>query len=610
MDRRRFLKAFGAGAGLVAVLPLVEACSPSAPATKPADAPAAKSDGAPKPAEAAKPADAAKPAEAAKPAAAAPAKPAGAPKRGGTLTIMVQNDWVTLDPVYNSAEPNGNNMLYGEWIRWQRGADGKWGPAPEMVAEWDQKPEALTLKLQKGIKFHDGTPWDAKAAKWNMDRLIFDPAAGVRAYLRGVDQSKENKDDLEKLKETAAKAFNYSSKAVEVVNDETIKVNLAKPIAGFVTLLTNAMQNQNPISPEAFLKAGKDAFGRNPVGAGPYRFVEWKSGSHVILERNPDYWKKGADGQALPYIDKLQYRLIIDDSARLLELKSGAAQFMELVQGKDLAGVKAESSLQVMETEFSGNNYRMIFDSANADSPFSKHLKLRQAFLYSLDREAMAKTLGFGSGIGRKYLSPKGSFAYDETEKIPFYWFDKAKAEALVKEVIAQDASVASGGKINVTLSVIDRAVDKAQSEMIKQMAEGVGFNVTLETMERAAWTAKLVRRPGQPGGKFDVATMRNPVTIDDPDGQWRNYYHSNGGFNVAHIESKDWDGIVEKASELYDQAERKKLYAQMDQMAFDQGWYGFLWQQNWNWAYSKKLQNFQEPVTNRWLFSECWLEG
>src|SRR5205085_11279038 len=130
--------------------------------------------------------------------------------------------------------------------------------------------------------------------------------------------------------------------------------------------------------------------------------------------------------------------------------------------------------------------------------------------------------LGFGSGAGRKYLLPKGSFAYDTSEQTPYYWFDKVKAEQLVKDVIDKDPAVASGGKVAVTLSAIDRAVDKAQAEMIKQMADAVGFNMTLEVTERAAWTAKLVKRPGQPGGKFDVATMRNPVTPADPDEQWR----------------------------------------------------------------------------------------
>jgi peptide/nickel transport system substrate-binding protein len=475
-----------------------------------------------------------------------------------------------------------------------------------MVAEWDAKPDSLTLKLQSGIKFHDGTAWDAKAAKWNLDRLIFHPASGLRANMRGVDVATEDQAALDKLKAEPNGPFTFQSKAVEVVDDRTVKIRLSTPNAAIVSSLSGT--GAAPVSPEAYNKVGKDAFGRNPVGAGPYRFLEWQSGSHVTLERNPDYWMKTADGQPLPYLDKLTYRLIIDDTVRLLELRSGSAQFTELVQGKDVAGMKNDANLTLVESQASGNNYRVIFDSTNPESPF-RNVKLRQAMLYALDRDAMAKTLGFTSGLARKYLAPKGSLGYDETEQVPFYAYDKAKADALVKDAIAADRTLAGpDGKIAFTFSVIDRAVDKAQSEMIKQMGEQVGFAISLETLERAAWTAKLVKRPGQPGGKFDMASMRNPVTADDPDGQWRQFFHSLGSFNVAHVDDKEWDRQIDEAAATLDPQARKPLYLNLEKKAYDQAWYGWLWQQNWNWAFNKKLANFQEPVTNRWSFTEAWL--
>ena len=611
MDRRGFLKALAVGAGTLATVPLLQACAGAPPASKPADTSAGA---APKAAEAQKPADASKPADPAKPSApaaqapAAGAGPAGAPKRGGQLNAVVQNDWVTMDAIFSTAGAAVSSMICDDWIRWEKDDKGQWGPVPNLIAEWDVRPDAVTLKLQPGVKFQDGTAWDDNAAKWNLDRMAFHPSSGLRSNLTAVDRSKEDKAELDRMVEKAATTFDFSSKAVEVVDGSTVRVHLAQPSPGFISTISNAIEWTNPVSPEAYNKVGKDAFGRNPVGAGPFRFVEWQSGSHITLERNPDYWRKGADGQALPYLDRIQYRLIIDDSARLLELKSGAAHFMDLIQGKDIAGVKADPNLAIIESDSSGNNYRMIFDSTNPDSPLSKHKELRQAMLYAMDREAMAKTLGFGSGAGRKYLLPKSSFAYDATEQTPHYWFDRAKAEQLVKDVIAKDPSVATNGKVAVTLSVIDRAVDKAQSEMIKQMADAVGFAVTLETLERAAWTAKLVKRPGHPGGKFDVSTMRNPVSSSDPDGQWRSYFHSSGSFNVAHLEDPSWDKLIDGAATTLDQAQRIKLYRDLDQKSFDEAWYGWLWQQDWNWVHSKKLQNVREMVSGRWTFTDMWL--
>lgn len=582
--------------GLIAV-PLLQACqsAPPPPAGGGQQAPAA-----PAPA-----AQGAPPATTAQPSAPAAA---GTPKRGGTLTVVVQNDWVTMDSLYASAPLNGAYMLYGFWVLWGRDArTGEWGPQPDLLADWDPKPNELTLKLQKGVKFHDGTPWDGAAAKWNLDRMIFDPASSIRGWLRGVDVSKEDKAALDQLKQAGAERFDYASRAVEVVDDSTVKVHLERPIAPIMNLLSNVQQFNCPVSPTAYKKLGKTEFGRNPVGAGPFRFVEWKSGDHITMERNPDYWKNGADGKPLPYIDRVVVRLVIDDSVRLLEVKSGNAALTELVQGKDIASVQNDPNLTLIQSATTGNAYRMIFDSTNADSPFFKSLKLRQAMLYAMDREAMVKTLGFGAGYGMKFLETNASSFYDES--MPYYWYDKAKAEQLLKEAIAETPGLAGpDGKVAVTLTVIQRAVDQAQSEMIKQMAEAVGFNVTIEILERAAWTAKLVKRPDQPGGKFDFATMRNGPTVADPDTQWRNYFHSLGGFNVAHLDDPAWDKQIEAATATYDLAERKKLYRQLDQMSFDQAWYGWLWIQNYNWAFTKALQGYTEPAGTYWMVNNAWL--
>lgn len=529
---------------------------------------------------------------------------AGNAKRGGTLTVAVQNDWVTMDPLFNTAEPTGFAMIYDGLIRWGKDASGVWGPQPLLVEAWDLQPAEAKLTLRTGVRFHDGTAWDAQAAKWNLDRMIFHPASSAQANLTAIDSSGEDQSQLAALRANSAGPFNFASKAVEIVNETTLRIRLKNPLGSLPSVLSGAGAMQ--ISPTAYNKSGKDGYARAPVGTGPMKFVEWQSGNQVTVERNPDYWQEGADGQPLPYLDKVVYRLIRDDSVRLLDLKSGNIQFTELIQGKDIAGIKT-SGLTLSQSETSGNNYRLIFDSKNGNSPFVKNKDLRKAFLYALDRDAMLQTLGFGAGSVRQYLLPKGSFAYPEG--IPFYNFDKAKATQIVKDAIAATPGLAgSNGKIPVTLTVIQRAVDQQQAEMLKQFADTVGFDVTIEVLERAAWTAKLVQTPGQPGGEFQIATMRNPVTADDPDLQWRTYYHSKGSFNVAHIADPAMDAMLDSASASYDVEARKKLYSDLAQRAYDDPWYGFMWQQNWNWAYAAKFQNFKEPVTNLWIFTENWL--
>ena len=187
----------------------------------------------------------------------------------------------------------------------------------------------------QGVKFHDGTAWDAKAAKWNLDRLDLPPVLR-RPVQPARHRHLEGRPGRARKDEggSANGPFTFELEGHRGGRRLDGPHPILDPNPSIVSVLTGP--GAAPISPEAYNKAGKDAYSRKPVGAGPYRFVEWQSGSHVVLEKNPDYWRKGADGQPLPYIDKLTYRLIIDDSVRLLELRSGNAHFTELVQGKDI----------------------------------------------------------------------------------------------------------------------------------------------------------------------------------------------------------------------------------------------------------------------------------
>jgi ABC-type transport system substrate-binding protein len=602
LSRRRFLTRAVLLAATTGAFAVAGGCS-SAPATPSAGStPAASSAAAPTQA----PATAATPAPKPTTAPAAAAASGGASsKRGGTLTALVQNDWVSMDPIFETGVGSGFNMLYDTWIDWVKDPQsGRFGPKPRLFAEWDLKATEVVLKLQSGVKFHDGTSLDAKAAKWNLDRLFFHPQSKQKADFANLDVSKEDPAELDKMKAEAAKTFNFSSKAVEIVDDLTLKLHFTKPMAPLLATLGGAT-NYSPISPTAYNQLGRDAFATKPVGCGPFKFSEWQKGTRLVLERNPDYWKKGADGQALPYLDKLIYRLVIDDSVRLLEVKSGNAQFTESVQAKDIAGLKSDPSFILLEVEDQGVSHRMPFDGKNPDSPFVKHPELRKAMLYAMNREAMAKTLGFDAAIADRYMFAKGTGPYDES--IPYYNYDKAKAQQIVKDVLAKDPSLAAAdGKIHTTLSVISRLLDKQQSEIIKQMASEVGFDLKIDVMERAEFVAKLVQLPGKPGGNYEVATVQNPYTGGDLEATLRSVYYSKGGQNYPHIGS--FDELIDKGASTYDEAERIKVYKDFEQLDYDLALMGYLWFQKYNWVRSNKVQNFREPPGSQWDFSDVWL--
>ena len=612
-SRRRFLWAVvGVGAGVLAAACGGTAAPTSAPSkpTEPAK-PAAGEATKPAPVLAAPiqpntPAPAATVAATAAPAAtpASSAKPGAAPRRGGAITVLVQNDWVRLDPIFESGAGAGFHLLFDQYLKWVKDANGVWNLGPALFAEWNLEPNQITFKLQKGVKFHDGTPWDAKAAKWNLDRLIFHPGSLQKSLFAGIDASKEDKAELDKLKAPDLQTFDFSSKAIEVVDESTVRVRLKGPSPGFLAGLTSP--TNSPISPTAYAKMGRDAFGRAPVGAGPFKFAEWKSADHITLERFPDYYRMGADAKPLPYLDKITMRLVIDDSARLLELRSGNSDFMDSIQGKDVATVKNDANLVYLDSDGQGLSRRLTVDGHNPSSPFVKQPDLRKALQYGIDRAAMAKALGLELGTPDRWIFQKSSWAYDESA--PYYSFDKAKAQQIVQDTLAKDKSLAGpNGKIPITLTVISRAVDKTQAEIVQQMLGAVGFDVTIEVLERAAYVAKIVQLPGKAGADYHISSVQNGISPDDPDAHPRRYFYSQGGQNYTHLDI--FDDLVEKAAGTYDQAERKKLYRQFMDKDYQEALMVYMWFQKSNWAHNKRIKGFAEPAGGTWNLQEVWVE-
>ena len=154
-----------------------------------------------------------------------------------------------------------------------------------------------------------------------------------------------------------------------------------------------------PISRAAFEKLGPDQYAHSPVGTGPFRFGEWRPTDRVILHRNDTYWMKGSQGQALPYLDGVTYRLISEDTVRGVEVKSYNVDIVDLLAAKDLAGLRTDPKLQVVETSRIANDYRMYFNARGG--PFADNVNLRQAALYAIDRETMATDPRFLLGDGK-----------------------------------------------------------------------------------------------------------------------------------------------------------------------------------------------------------------
>ena len=226
---------------------------------------------------------------------------------------------------------------------------------PLLATGWEIAPDgmSITLTLREGVKFHDGSDFDAAAVKWNLDLQI-----------------------------EAGKAPDWES--VEVIDNYTIRIN----INGYKnTILTGLGAGATMIiSPTAVETNGLEWARWHPIGTGPFKFVEYERDARLVYERNPDYWNEG-----LPYLDGIEFVVIADETVRSIAFQKGDIHTLRA------SGLTAQE-LQNMGFEYvtrSGGTFMLVPDSKNPDSPFAD-IRVRQAVSHAIDREALAQALGYG----------------------------------------------------------------------------------------------------------------------------------------------------------------------------------------------------------------------
>ncbi|HEV7665167.1 MAG TPA: ABC transporter substrate-binding protein [Chloroflexota bacterium] len=487
--------------------------------------------------------------------------PVAAARRGGTITVGVVNDWITMDPAYNNAENSPQRMLYDPLLYYRADAQGNWSFQPGLVEKWEFNAEGGTLELRQGVKFHDGSDWNAETLKWNIERVIADPKAPARDVLVGVD----------------------FKTPVTVLSPYVARINLTAPSP----VLLQQLSDQGsfgylwPISRLAYEKMGPDQYAHNPVGTGPMQFVEWRASDRVIVKRNENYWLKSSDGQALPYLDGITYRLIVNDSVRAVELKAHTIDLMANVAANDLPAVKADPLLSLVFSTWSGTTGRFYFNARSG--PFADNLPLRQAVLYAIDRETLARTLAPDDGVAQYFILQPGQIGYDGS--LPHYTFDLPRAKTLLAE-----AGYPSG--IDAHLLIISREQDQKQAQILQQMLGQAGVRVTIDAMERAALNASILSG----GGDYHLSTGGVTLTPGDPDLRVRPYLHSAGSINKMHTNLPELDAAIDKAGSTYDTVARSAAYREVQMIDFNTAYLGYLWTQKTNWGFNTRLQGFPSP--------------
>jgi peptide/nickel transport system substrate-binding protein len=377
--------------------------------------------------------------------------PAGFPIRGGTL--RTEYNWIPYvsDPAIDGVGTGTVGLAIAEPLLW---VDGSGVPQPNLIKSWEASDDALewTLYLQEGVEFNNGEPFDADDVIWNFEHWL-DPDVGSSM---------------------AARLDFLSPEGIEKVDDLTIKLTLDRPYADFPLALYDY---PSMIAPEG---GWDDFYSGDPadaIGTGPFLMEEFIPDERMVLVRNPNYWRIGEDGEALPYLDKVVVTAGWDDAARLAALVGDEADYLTGVGQGIVEDLEANEGIDVIRYDTGWiTPIVMRLDL----EPFDD-VRVRQALRLVQDREKI-----------RDLVFPDGRVGYDHwiRSDVPEYCPDTdvsghpqdiEKAKALLAE-----AGYPDGLEVELALPDGDFRVDLAQ--VYKEMAAEAGIDVSINMLPSSAF--------------------------------------------------------------------------------------------------------------------------
>jgi peptide/nickel transport system substrate-binding protein len=330
------------------------------------------------------------------------ATPASAQKQGGSITFGLELDIAGFDPlkvgVFDTASFTAAAAIFDTLVA----LDDKGEPVPKLALSWTHSDDykTWTFKLRPGVKFHDGTPFNAQAVKENFDR---------------------QKDPANKCRCAFYIAFVHD---VQALDELTAVYNLNDPSVTLPALLTIQSTNNVVQSPTAWKTKGDD-YNRNPVGTGPYILKSWAAGDRLVLEKNPDYWNKGH-----PYLDRIVLKPLPDAQSRFASLQSGEADIVwdDEYDPDNIQKAKKDPKMTVHTYVGSG---AQVYAFNTKVAPFDD-VRVRQALVMAIDRKKMSQAIT--NGLSIPATNPYGEGSWVKCKDDGALPNDIEKARALIKD--------------------------------------------------------------------------------------------------------------------------------------------------------------------------------
>lgn len=477
-----------------------------------------------------------------------PAAPAaqssGTPVSGGTVTIPI-----VADPTLNPWSPNAfveslfiNRVLFDGLTK--PGKD--LAPAPDLAASWSTSADGLswTFKLREGVKWSDGHAFSADDVAFTFNDIVLKPDLG--AQNRG----------------------NFSAvKSVTAVDATTVRFDLSRKFSA----LTSYLAYNSGIVPKHVLSADPlktTSFNKGvPVSTGPFRVEKYTSGQSVSLVRNENYFG------AKPYLDKVVFTVVPDANTQIAQALSGDLSIMILDDKAAVARVKSASNLAVVSRPL----VQYYWLALNQTDPRFTDVRVRQAFVQAIDRQAIIKSveLGYGS-VANSPITPALK-AYFDPSLGSRYPYDPQKAKDLLAAAGwtpgAGGVLTKDGKPFQFTMDVGQKGVLEPVNALIQQDLKKIGVVADLNTMEWNSYIQKVVVR------REYTASVNWWTYPSDPD--VFPYYASSAagkGFNIPGYKDPKLDDLLVQGQSTSDLEARKAVYKQLQTYMADTLPYLFLW--------------------------------
>ncbi len=499
------------------------------------------------------------------------------PLIGGTLIFGRGGDSVGLDPAH---EEDGESFkvcenIYDTLVQYK---DQSTEIEPALATSWVSSDDGLTwtFYLRKGVKFHDGTAFNAEAVIFSLNRQHesthpFHNIGG--SYIYWSDTG-------------LARIVNR----IVALNQHTVQIILNTRFAPFIYTL--AMTPFSIVSPTA-LKNMRGNFTNHPIGTGAFRFARWNRNDKIVLEANKDYWGDR------PLINRLIFRSIPDNSVRLIELQNGSIHAMEFPNPDDLQQIREDPNLEVVDQP--GMNVGYI--AMNMEKEPFNNVKVRRAINHAINKAAIVEHLYQGLGIPAKNPIPPTMWGYDHA--IKDYSYDPNRSKQLLTEAGFPNGFATTLWALPVPRPYIPDG--RALAEVIQSDLRRVQIQAKIVTFEWGTYLEKTKN------GQHDLAMLGWSADLGDPD----NFFYyllsksaaEKPAGNIAFYRSNAMQEVLDHARSINNQEERIPLYKKAQRIFHDDAPWVPIAHSKQVVVINRKVKNLKLHPTTWKYFRRIWLD-